>query len=139
MTLAVFDQTKLRGLVPQVILDINLQMPFTQYTEDSFPYTQGDGDALMAQGLLVAGIRHLMRAYTEQPDTVSSPVAFFDRKRYQQAWKAQYDVEKTVWDKWLNRWKLQSYDLSSSALLLGVKAGRMLPAPLRSRNVGRGF
>lgn len=139
MTLSVFDQTKLRGLVPVVILDVNLQMPFTSYTEDSFPYTTGDGTALIAQGLLVATCRHLMRSYTEQPDVTSSPVAFMDRKRYQQAWKAIYDVEKPVWDKWLNRYKLQSYDLSHASLLLGTKAGRMLPAPMRSRNVGRGF
>lgn len=139
MTLAVFDQSKLRGLVPQVIMDINLQMPFTSYTVDSFTYTTGDGNALFAQGLLLATIRHLMRSYTEQPDVTSSPVAFMDRKRYQQAWKAIYDVEKPVWDKWLNRYKLQSYDLSHASLLLGTKAGRMLPAPMRSRNVGRGF
>lgn len=139
MTLAVFDQTKLRALVPQVIMDINLQMPFTSFTEASFPYAAGDGDALVAQGLLVATIRHLMRSYTEQPDVTSSPVAFFDRKRYQQAWSAIYTIELDRWKLWLNRWKLQSYDLSSAALLLGTKAGRMLPAPMRSRNVGRGF
>ena len=139
MTLAVFDQAKLRGLLPEILLDINGQMPYTNYDESSFPYTVNDGQALMAQGLLVGSIRHLMRSYTEQPDVVSSPVAFMDRKNYQQRWKAQYDVEKEVWDKWLNRWKLRSYDLSGASLLLGTKAGRMLPAPLRSRNVGRGF
>lgn len=139
MTLAVFDQSKIRGLIPEVLLDINNQMPYTSYTESSFPYANMDGEALMAQGLLVSAIRHLMRSYTEQPDVTSSPVAFMDRKSYQQRWKAVYDVESAKWDKWLNRWKLQSYDLSSSAMLLGTKAGRMLPAPMRSRNVGRGF
>lgn len=137
MTLAVFDQTKLRALVPQVLLDINNQMPFTSYTEDSFPFANGDGEALFAEGLLVASIRHLMRAYTEQPDVISSPVAFMDRKRYQQAWKAQYDVESEVWKKWLNRWKLQTYDLSHASLLLYNKSGRFLPGPMRTRNVGR--
>jgi len=136
MTMAVFDQTKLRALIPQVLLDINNQMPFTTYSADSFPYG-GDGEALFAQGLLVASIRHLMRAYTEQPDIVSSPVAFMDRKRYQQAWKAQYDVELPAWQHNLNRWKLQQYDLSSSAMLIGNKAGRYLGGPLRSRNMGR--
>lgn len=139
MTLAVFDQSKLRALVPSVIMEINLQMPFSAYTEATFPYTQGDGTAFVAQGLLVAAIRHLMRSYTEQPDVVSSPVAFMDRKKYQQVWKAQYDVEKALWDKVLNRYKLQSYDLSSASLLLGTKAGRMLSGPMRSRNAGRGF
>ena len=137
MTMAVFDQSKLRALIPLVLLEINNQMPFTSYTEDSFPYNGGDGEALFSQGLLVQAIRHLMRAYTEQPDVVSSPVAFMDRKRYQQAWKAQYDVELPAWTHNLNRWKLQAYDLSSSSLLLGSKSGRYLPGPMRSRNVGR--
>lgn len=137
MTLAVFDQTKVRALIPQVFLDINNQMPFTNYNETSFPWTGGDGEALFAEGLLVASLRHLMRAYTEQPDVVSSPVAFMDRKRYQQAWKAQYDVEMEQWKKWLNRWKLQQYDLSHSSLLLASKSGRFLPGPMRTRNVGR--
>lgn len=139
MTKNVFDESKLRALVPQVITGINLQMPFSSWTEDSFPYQQGDGVAFVAQGLLVAAIRHLMRSYVEQPDTVSSPVAFLDRKKYQAVWKAQYDVEKELWDLWLNRYKLAGYDLAHGALLVGVKAGRMLPAPMRSRNVGRGF
>lgn len=139
MTLAVFDQSKLRGLLPEVFLEINQQMPFTNYDETTFPYGANDGEALLAEGLLIAGIRHLMRSYTEQPDVTSSPVAFMDRKRYQQSWKAVYDVEETVYIKWLKQFKLRSYDLSSSSILLGQKAGRMLPAPMRSRNVGRGF
>lgn len=137
MTLAVFDQTKVRALIPQVFLDINNQMPFTTYDTTSFPWTQGDAEALFAQGLLMASMRHLMRAYTEQPDVVSSPVAFMDRKRYQQAWQAQYNIELPQWEKWLNRWKLQQYDLSHSSLLLSSKSGRFLPGPMRTRNVGR--
>lgn len=139
MTLNVFDQSKLRGLLPEVFLGINNQMPYSDYTPDSFPYTTHDGEALVAQGLLVAGIRHLMRSYTEQPDVTSSPVAFMDRKKYQQAWGSQYAIELKEYEKWLNRWKLRGYNLSKGSLLLGSKAGRMLPAPLRSRNVGRGF
>jgi hypothetical protein len=139
MTLRVFDKGKLRALAPEVILAVNQQMPYTDYTVDTFPYNQGDAGPLFAQGLLVSAIRHLMRSYTEQPDVVSSPVAFMDRKKYQQAWKLQYDVEIALFERWLNRWKLRSYDISHASVLLGSKAGRMLPAPMRSRNVSRGF
>jgi len=139
MTMRVFDKTKLRSLTPEVLLAVNQQMPYSDWTLDSFPYTQGDAGALFAQGALVSAIRHLMRSYTEQPDVMSSPVAFMDRKRYQQAWKLQYDVEEKLFERWLNRWKLREYDLTHAAVLLGTKAGRMLPAPMRSRNVGRGF
>lgn len=139
MTMRVFDQTKMRALAPEVILAINQQMPFTDYTVDTFPYDTGDAGPLFAQGLLVAAIRHLMRSYTEQPDVMSSPVAFMDRKRYQQAWKLQYDVELRMFERWLNRWKLRSYDITHASVLLGSKAGRMLPAPMRGRNVSRGW
>lgn len=139
MTLAVFDQSKVRGLLPSALLEINGQMPYTNYDETSFPYTNNDGEALLARALLIQTLRHLMRSYTEQPDVTNSPVAFMDRKRYQQAWNAIYQVELPEYKHLLNRWKLRGYDISSGALLIGTKAGRMLPAPLRSRNVGRGF
>lgn len=139
MTMAVFDQSKIRGFIGQALMTINNQMPFTNYVERDFPYTVGDGEALFALALLVQIERQLMRAYTEQPDVVSSPVAFMDRKRYQQAWQAMYNVDSKEFTHWVNRWKLRQYDLSSGALLIGSKAGRMMPAPMRSRNVGRGF
>ena len=139
MTMRVFDKTKIRALAGETLLAINQQMPFTDFTVDTFPYSLGDAGSLFAQGLLVSAIRHLMRSYTEQPDVMSSPVAFFDRKRYQQAWKAQYDVEQAQFERWVNRWKLREYDMTHASLLVGVRAGRMMPAPMRSRNVGRGF
>jgi len=139
MTLRVFDKTKIRELAPSVMLQINSQMPFTDYTIDGYPWASGDSTALFGQGLLVEAIRHLIRSYTEQPDIVSSPVAFMDRKRYADAWKAVLDIETPLWERWLTRYKLRSYDLTHASLLLGSKAGRMLPAPLRSRNVGRGY
>jgi hypothetical protein len=138
-TLAVFDKTKIRAFIPEVIMNVNETMPFSDYTEASYPWSQGSYGPLAAQGLLVASIRHLMRSYTEQPDVVSSPVAFMDRKRYQQAWKAVYDVEAPLFDKWTKQVKLRGYDITHGSLLLGTKAGRMLPGPMRSRNVGRGF
>ena len=139
MTLAIFDKTKISAFVPQVIMNINETMPFSDFTADSFPYGLGSSTPLVAQGLLCASVRHLMRSYTEQPDVVSSPVAFMDRKKYQQAWKAIYDVEQPLFDKWVKQYKLRGYDITHAAVLLGTKAGRMLPAPMRSRNVGRGF
>ena len=139
MTLRVFDKTKIRELAPTVMLQINSQMPFTDYTTESYAWTNADATALFGQGLFVETVRHLIRSYTEQPEVISSPVAFMDRKRYAEAWKMVLDIENPLWERWLTRYKLRSYDLSHASLLLGSKAGRMLPAPLRSRNVGRGF
>jgi hypothetical protein len=139
MTLRVFDKTKIRELSPTVMLQINSQMPFTDYTAASYPWTNEDATALYGQGLFVETVRHLIRSYTEQPEVISSPVAFMDRKRYAEAWKMVYDMENPLWERWLNRFKLRAYDLTHASILLGSKAGRNLPAPLRSRNVGRGF
>jgi hypothetical protein len=135
----VFDKTKVRELAPGVIMQINQQMPYSDYSVDTYPWTGSDATPLFAQGLLSATIRHLMRSYTEQPDVTSSPVAFLDRKKYSQAWKAVYDVENALWERWLQRWKLRSYDITHAAVLLGSKAGRNLSAPMRSRYVGRGY
>ncbi|MEM3008603.1 MAG: hypothetical protein QXY15_11190 [Candidatus Nitrosotenuis sp.] len=139
MTMRVFDKTKVKQFVPTVLLQINQQMPFTEYTEESFPWQDQSAEALFAHGLLVATIRHLIRAYTEQPDVLGSPVAYMDRKRYADAWRATYAEEEKLFERWLNRWKLRSYDITTGKLLVGTKAGRLLPAPMRSRNVGRGF
>jgi hypothetical protein len=139
MTLAVFDKSKVNGFIPEALLDINQQMPLTTFDVNTFPYGQADGTALFGEALLCATIRHLMRSYTEQPDVTGAPVGFLDRRRYQQAWKSIYDIEMERFKYWLNRWKLSTYDLSGSAMLIHNKAGRMLPAPMRSRYAGRGF
>lgn len=139
MTKARFDKSKVRNIIPQVLLEINYTQPQTGYNEDSFPYTVNDGTALFAQGLLVATIRHLMRSYTEQPDVMNSPVGFLDRKRYTQAWKFIYDIEEAKFEKWLWGWKLYIFRAGTGSLLISSKAGRLLPAPLRSRSAGRGW
>jgi hypothetical protein len=139
MTKARFDKTKLRQLIPQALMDINFQQPQTDFSEDNFPYSVNDGTALFAQALLVASVRHLMRSYTEQPDVMNSQVGFFDRKRYTQAWKFIYDIEEAKLKEWLWGWKLYIYRSNNSALLVGIKAGRILPASLRSRGIWRGY
>lgn len=139
MTLSVFDKYKLRKLLPEVFLAINQQMPFTSYNEQSFPYSENDGGALVAQGLLVATLRHLMRSYAEQPDITNSPVAFENRQRYQQTWGTVYALELAEFEKWLNRWKLRAYEITHSSVLIGSKAGRNLAGAWRSRGIVRGW
>lgn len=139
MTMAVFDKSKVKGLLPEAFLEINQETPFTDFNAENFPYAVHDGEALLAEALLISTIRHLIRSYTEQPDTVSSPVAFLDRKRYQEAWINVYNLELQRFQRWLTWWKRRSYDLSHASMLISNKAGRSLAAPMRSRNVGRGF
>lgn len=138
MTLAHFDKAKMRELVPQVFMEINAQPPQTDFAPDSFDYSGDDGNAFVAQGILVSAIRHLMRSYTEQPIMTNSPVAWADRTRYQQAWSVIYQVELDWWKRLLSLYK-QRFFGTGAKLLVGTKSGRMVPAPLRSRGIGRGW
>lgn len=134
-----FDQSKLTSLIPEVLLAINQQMPFSNYNSTDFPYTENDGEALMAQGLLCSGIRDLMRAYTEQPNFNNSLVAFADRRDYLMRWTQVLTIEQTQFDKWLKQWKLRAYQLDHASLLVQSKAGRFLVGQQRSRNFFGGY
>lgn len=139
MTKARFDHSTVRNLIGEAMLEINHIQPITSFTVASFPYTTNDGNAIMAQGLLVATIRHLMRSYTEQPDVTNSPVAFFDRKRYQQAWSVIYQIELERFQKWLELWKRQFIDMSGAKLIISSRAGRNMQGSMRYRGSLRGF
>lgn len=138
MTLARFDKSKIKTLLPDALLDINVQQPITSFNEDSFPL-DNDGGALLSQALLVVTIRHLMRSYAEQPDTNNSPVAFLDRRRYQETWGKMLEIEETQYRRVLALWKRQYFGFGKSKLLVATKAGRLIPAPMRTRYMGRGY
>jgi len=138
MTMARFDKSKMKTLIPDVLLDINVQQPITAFTEDSFPLDH-NGGALFAQGVLVATVRHLVRSYSEQPDTNNSPVAFLDRRRYQETWSKVLEIEEAQYRRVLALWKRKFFALGTSKLLVATKAGRLVPAPMRTRYMGRGY
>jgi hypothetical protein len=138
MTMSRFDKSKLKTLIPEVLLDINIQQPITAFTEDSFPLDH-NGGALFAHGLLVSTIRHLIRSYAEQPDVNNSPVSFLDRRRYQETWAKVLEVEDLQYRRVLALWKRQFFGFGSSKLLVSSKAGRLVPAPMRTRYMGRGY
>jgi hypothetical protein len=138
MTMARFDKSKMKTLLPDVLLDINIQQPITAFTEDTFPLDH-NGGALLSQGLLVVTVRHLVRSYAEQPDTNNSPVAFLDRRRYHETWLKVLEVEEAQYRRVLALWKRQYFGFGRSKLLVASKAGRLVPAPMRTRYMGRGY
>lgn len=138
MTLARFDKSKLRTLIPEALLDINVQQPITEFTEDTFPSDEMGG-ALFSQALTIVTIRHLIRSYAEQPDVTSSPVAFLDRKRYSDVWATVLKLEEPQYRRVLALWKRQYFGLGRGKLLVAAKAGRLIPAPMRTRYMGRGY
>lgn len=138
MTMARFDKSKIRTLIPEALLDINVQQPITQFTEEGFPL-DASGSALITQSLMVSTVRHLIRSYAEQPDVDNSPVAWLDRRRYIDTWTAVLQIEEPQYRRVLALWKRQYFGLGSSKLLVAAKAGRLIPAPMRTRYMGRGY
>jgi len=138
MTMARFDKSKMRSLVPEVLLDINVQQPITAFTDSSFPLDH-NGGALLSHGILISTIRHLVRSYSEQPDVDNSPVGYLDRRRYQETWLKVLEVEDKQYRRVLTLWKRQYFGLGKSKLLVSSKAGRLVPAPMRARYMGRGY
>lgn len=138
MTLARFDKSKIRTLMPEALLDINIQQPITDFVEESFPEDDSAG-ALMSHALFVSVVRHLIRSYAEQPDTNNSPVAFLDRRRYQDTWSKVLEIEEPQYRRVLALWKRQFFGLGKSKMLVSTKAGRLIPAPMRTRYMGRGY
>jgi len=129
MTLARFDKSKIHTLMPDAFLDINVQQPLTSFDESNFPLDDSGG-ALLSQALLVVTVRHLMRSYAEQPDTNNSPVAFLDRRRYQETWGKVLEIEEVQYRRVLALWKRQFFGLGSTKGLMSSKAGRLIPAPM---------
>ncbi len=143
MTLAYFNKTKLGEFISEALMDINLAPPATSATIGDFTMVQVDGSddpesALLVQGVLLATIRHLMRSYTEQPALTGAQVVYDDRRDYLQRWQTIYTIEAERYARWIALWKRQFVG-NHRSMLVTAKAGRLLPAPLRTRNIGRGW
>lgn len=144
-----FDYTKVADFIPEALLDINVQMPPTNFTIDDFatpvstpgqPVLPNPNLPLLVKGTLILTIRHLMRSYTEQPTPQGAQVVWSDRTRYQQLWNQIYQVEYADYIEKVRLWKRTALNLGHSALLTFNKAGRMFPyGSQRSRGVWRGY
>jgi len=80
-----------------------------------------------------------MRSYVEQPMPTGVQVAWQDRRDYLQRWREVFDLEKEQYDRWVALYKRGYLQLGHSKLLVAAKAGRLIPAPMRARSVGRGY
>jgi hypothetical protein len=149
MTLNYFNKDKMERFLNDALFDINVQNPPTDLdlssfvrtpdatAEDQTPYPTPDAP-LLAQGMLIAVIRHLMRSYTEQPNPVGAQIAWHDRRDYLQRWQQVYQIEQQQYMRMLALFKRKFLNLGESKVLIHNKAGRMIAAPMRTRYVGRG-
>lgn len=144
VTLSYFNKAKIPQFINDALMDINMQPPMTSFLLKDFttvgPGGEDDTDMpILVQGVLLAVIRHLMRAYTEQPTPAGANIPYEDRKDYLQRWQTIYQIELERYTRWLALWKRQFLGLGKTALLISTKAGRLIPAPMRTRYVGRGY
>jgi hypothetical protein len=144
-TLAHFDQKKIERFIPEALLDINVQMPPTQYTISTFATRSGNGEInplmpLLSKGVMCKVLLHMIRSYIEQPVPQGAQIAYEDRTRYAQAWQTAYATEREDWISMVRLYKRQELRLGHSALLVSSKAGRLLTSgALRTQNISRGW
>jgi hypothetical protein len=141
VTMATFKKEKMERFISKALFDINQQNPPTNVGVPAF-IAGGQQTAdfpLLVQSTLVEVIRHLMRSYTEQPLPQGAQIVYEDRRDYLQRWREIYDMEFEHYMRFLALWKRKFLGLGESRILVGSKAGRLIPAPMRTRFVGRGY
>lgn len=142
MTLHFFREEKMEKFIAEALFDINHQNPPTDVGIESFVNTNNtvsNNYPLLVQSVFVQVLRHIMRSYVEQPLPTGAQIAFQDRRDYLQRWQGMYEIELAVYSRWLSLWKRGFLHLGHSRLLVSAKAGRLIPAPMRARSVGRGY
>lgn len=94
---------------------------------------------ILVLGTFLSVVRHLMRSYVEQPLPSGGQITYEDRRDYLQRWGTIYQIESMRFDALLKLWKRQFLGLNQGKVLVSSKAGRLSPAPMRTRNIGRGY
>ena len=141
-TLHFFREEKMEKFINEALFDINHQNPPTDVGVDSFVSSSeliSVDYPLLVQAVFVQVLRHIMRSYVEQPMPTGAQIAWQDRRDYLQRWQGMYELELAQYMRWLALWKRGFLHLGHSRLLVSAKAGRLIPAPMRARSVGRGY
>jgi len=148
VTMNFFREEKMEKFINDALFDINYQNPPTNLGIADFVHSDGATPAtytvtnnypLLVQGVFIQALRHIMRSYVEQPMPTGAQVAFQDRRDYLQRWETMHTLEKAQYDRWVALYKRGFLQLGHSKLLVSAKAGRLIPAPMRARSVGRGY
>jgi hypothetical protein len=118
-TLQNFDREKMKRMLPDALYNINNYFtPATGFDDATFPYLAHS--PLLAQGILVEALYHLMRSYVEQPTPVGSGTpTYFDRRDYMQRWQTVLQLEEKRLDMWLDLFKKDQMGFGQSSLLVG--------------------
>jgi hypothetical protein len=146
MTLNYFNKNKMESFIDEALMDINLQNPPTGLDIGQFVSIDNQGNALatgdfplLIQGVFICVLRHLIRSYVEQPQPQGAQIAWHDRRDYLERWQSVYQIEREQYMRILALYKRRFLDLGHAKGLITAKAGRLIPAPMRTRFIGRGF
>lgn len=114
-----FDREKLKRFLPTALYYINnYYQPATGYDDTTFPFAQHS--PLLAQALVVEGIKHLMRSYVEQPSPGGPGTpSYFDRRNYLDRWKIILDSEEQTLNMWLDLFKRDQMGFGDTSTLVG--------------------
>lgn len=141
VTMATFKKEKMKNFISTALFLINEKNPPTDLVLGTFIVdgTLQASSPLLVQGTLVEVIRHLMRSYVEQPTPTGGQIVYEDRRDYLQRWQTLLQAEEQRLDALTALYKRQFLGLGHSKVLVSSKAGRIVGAPMRTRNAGRGW
>ena len=122
-----FGRERLAQLLGMALSRLNVEaQPVTTYTLDGTngPVFPPDWYGVLGQALGVEVIKHIIRAYTEQPDMRGVTVAYLDRRDYMNRWKESLAIESAELDKSMDTFRIRHMGLGrSSALVAGGAYG----------------
>lgn len=146
MTLNYFNKDKMEAFIAEALFFINQANPPTNLDVAAFVTLDGSGDPvitvdlpLLAQAVFIQVLRHLIRSYVEQPQPQGAQIAWSDRRDYLQRWQSVLQIESEAYRTMLALYKRRFLGLGQSRMLVSSKAGRLIAAPMRTRNIGRGY
>lgn len=97
-----------------------IAQPRTVYTLDAnakpFPYAQWG--PLLEQALYIECLKHLIRSYTEQPETMGTVVARLDRRDYMSRWQSILAAEVPDFESQLDHFKIAHMGLGRPRVLI---------------------
>lgn len=96
-----------------------VSQPHQSYTitdPGAFPVAQWG--ALLEQATLIEVIKHLMRAYVEQPDAQGLSSARLDRRDYLNRWQTMLTIEEATLDSQMEVFKIANMNLGTPSILV---------------------
>lgn len=114
---ASFGRNRMAQLLDIALGTLNTSaQPTTTYNLTNFPLN--NWGPFLEKSLYIEGIKHLIRSYTEQPQSVQVTVARLDRRDYMDRWRSIYDMEKAEFDDQMEVFKIAHMGLGRPHVLV---------------------